>query len=418
MANRYWVGGTGNWNDTAHWSASSGGAGGASIPTSADSVYFDANSFTGAGQVVTVNVTANCKDMDWTGCTGSPVLYINGQIFTFYGNTTLADMTFQPLSTGYFRAGANATLTTNGITIVCSYFGAASGILSLADDVTFSNTLYLIGGGGLTTNSHNLTGARIQKTDAGTSVVDLGSSTLTLSGGGSSSINYTGTNLSFNANTATFICGGTIVSTNGINFNGATVNLTGATSTITGSNTFYQLNLASGTTQTITFAAGTTQTITNDSNLEGSLGHVHTLTGDGEWYLNYTGTGYLAQDYLNITNSHVTPARTWIAGLNSTDNGGNTGWIFGALSGYLAQTSRAVKSAGVFNAQTLRIVKAASSFNAQAFREVKSLSGYEAQTIRKVTAAAKCKNVRVWYEERVVNLSIQERQTTLSIQKR
>lgn len=41
MANRYWVGGNGNWNDTAHWSTSSGGASGASIPTSADDVILD-----------------------------------------------------------------------------------------------------------------------------------------------------------------------------------------------------------------------------------------------------------------------------------------------------------------------------------------------------------------------------------------
>ena len=36
MANRYWVGGTGNWDaTTTNWSASSGGAGGASSPVDA-----------------------------------------------------------------------------------------------------------------------------------------------------------------------------------------------------------------------------------------------------------------------------------------------------------------------------------------------------------------------------------------------
>ena len=39
--NRYWVGGTGNCNDTSHWSASSGGSGGASVPTSNDDVFID-----------------------------------------------------------------------------------------------------------------------------------------------------------------------------------------------------------------------------------------------------------------------------------------------------------------------------------------------------------------------------------------
>lgn len=38
-SDRYWVGGTGNWNDVNHWSSYSGGAGGASIPTSIDHVF-------------------------------------------------------------------------------------------------------------------------------------------------------------------------------------------------------------------------------------------------------------------------------------------------------------------------------------------------------------------------------------------
>ena len=53
MANRYWVGGTGTWDasSTAFWSTSSGGAGGASVPTSGDTAIFDANS--GSGTVTT-----------------------------------------------------------------------------------------------------------------------------------------------------------------------------------------------------------------------------------------------------------------------------------------------------------------------------------------------------------------------------
>ena len=43
MATRYWVGGAGTWDatTTTNWSASSGGAGGASAPTSADNVIFN-----------------------------------------------------------------------------------------------------------------------------------------------------------------------------------------------------------------------------------------------------------------------------------------------------------------------------------------------------------------------------------------
>jgi hypothetical protein len=49
--NLYWVGGSGNWNDPENWSLSSGGASGACIPTSRDNVFFDAGSFSAAGQV-------------------------------------------------------------------------------------------------------------------------------------------------------------------------------------------------------------------------------------------------------------------------------------------------------------------------------------------------------------------------------
>ena len=41
----YWVGGSGNFNDAAHWSLHSGGVGGVKIPSISDDVYFDENSF-------------------------------------------------------------------------------------------------------------------------------------------------------------------------------------------------------------------------------------------------------------------------------------------------------------------------------------------------------------------------------------
>lgn len=40
---RYWVGTDMNWHDANNWSTTSGGAGGAGVPTASDDVYFDAN---------------------------------------------------------------------------------------------------------------------------------------------------------------------------------------------------------------------------------------------------------------------------------------------------------------------------------------------------------------------------------------
>jgi len=68
----YWIGGTGNWDQAAHWSNTSGGAAGTCLPSPADTVIFDVNSFSATNQTVTVNANACCKSMDWTGVKFNP----------------------------------------------------------------------------------------------------------------------------------------------------------------------------------------------------------------------------------------------------------------------------------------------------------------------------------------------------------
>jgi len=103
--NHYWIGGQGNWQDPAHWSYSSGGQGGACIPTINDNVFFDANSFSNNGDTVSFDsLSIFCKNFDWTGATHNPVFYnssdrihfisgsiklINNMDFLNYNNTSL-----------------------------------------------------------------------------------------------------------------------------------------------------------------------------------------------------------------------------------------------------------------------------------------------------------------------------------------
>jgi hypothetical protein len=87
MADRYWVGGTDDWSSTAgtKWATTSGGAGGASVPTNADDVFFDAAS---GAITVTILGTATCRNLNFTGFTGSmgsfngtvPVLVVTGNL--------------------------------------------------------------------------------------------------------------------------------------------------------------------------------------------------------------------------------------------------------------------------------------------------------------------------------------------------
>ena len=62
MANFYWVGGSGSWTDSAHWSSTSGGAGGLGFPGPADDVFFDSGS--GSPLVVTVSVGAGANSIN------------------------------------------------------------------------------------------------------------------------------------------------------------------------------------------------------------------------------------------------------------------------------------------------------------------------------------------------------------------
>ncbi len=73
--NLYWVSGTGKWDDPAHWSYTSGGAGGACVPTPLDNVFFDAHSFDSTGQYVLINgFNSYCHNINWTGVTNMPTL--------------------------------------------------------------------------------------------------------------------------------------------------------------------------------------------------------------------------------------------------------------------------------------------------------------------------------------------------------
>ncbi len=79
--NYYWVGGTGNWNDLAKWSLSSGGPSAGCLPTTLDNVIFDVNSFNATGQSVNLVASSACRNMSWTsGVTLNPTFQGNYQM--------------------------------------------------------------------------------------------------------------------------------------------------------------------------------------------------------------------------------------------------------------------------------------------------------------------------------------------------
>ncbi|MFT4567140.1 MAG: hypothetical protein ACI9FN_002104, partial [Saprospiraceae bacterium] len=72
----YWVNNTGEWEDSNHWSLTSGGTGGECIPTPIDDVVFDELSFTEINQSVYSdnNRFLQCHNMTWRNVFGFPNL--------------------------------------------------------------------------------------------------------------------------------------------------------------------------------------------------------------------------------------------------------------------------------------------------------------------------------------------------------
>ncbi|NVN95188.1 MAG: hypothetical protein HXX18_07895, partial [Bacteroidetes bacterium] len=92
--NYYWIGGSGDWSNISHWATSSGSTiTHFTVPGAFDNVYFDQNSFTSAGQTITINTNAICADLDFTGSLYSPTFTGTLPPVTFdlriYGSLTL-----------------------------------------------------------------------------------------------------------------------------------------------------------------------------------------------------------------------------------------------------------------------------------------------------------------------------------------
>lgn len=127
-AARYWVGGSGaNWNTTGSWSTSSGGASGASVPSTNDTAIFNGSGTNNCS--IDVNVSVNRIRMA-SGYTGT--ISQNGYtVTTGSGGFIVTDGTFTGSSSNITLSG---TLTINGGTFI-----STSGTLSTTSGITFSS---------------------------------------------------------------------------------------------------------------------------------------------------------------------------------------------------------------------------------------------------------------------------------------
>jgi hypothetical protein len=140
-ANRYWVGGDGTWDaaDTTHWSASSGGAGGVSVPDNTDTVIVDANSGSGtitlgaAYSPTIVGINYNRAAITTDLNTNTLTISANDSTtFTFTAGTVnngtfvIAGGTSNTATFAGGTFGADVTVTAGNITLSAATFNGAT----------------------------------------------------------------------------------------------------------------------------------------------------------------------------------------------------------------------------------------------------------------------------------------------------
>lgn len=280
MANRYWVGGSGTWDTTSttNWSASSGGGSGASVPTVADSVFFDQ-----AG-TYTVTCTGALACLDLTVSAGT-VTFAQGTTPTFNirgSLSLLAGTVWNPTSTITFSATTTGkTVTTNGTTLSGAVtFNGSGGGWTLGSALTIGSSSNLqINQGTFNTANYAITCGAFTSNSTLTRTLNLGSSTITfgvtVSGGIFNIANNAG--LTFNAGTSTFTSAqsSATFAGGGVTFYNLTLSNTTVASSwaITGANTFNDLTIPGLTTLGVrSVSFGANQTINGTLSLGASTG--------------------------------------------------------------------------------------------------------------------------------------------------
>jgi hypothetical protein len=313
MADRYFVNGgvDNNWGTTGNWSTTSGGAGGSSVPTAADAVFFDANS-----PNVTVNASNRvCLSLNFTGYANTITMTFN---ITSSGSVTLVNaMTIA--GAGSLIVNAAATLTSNGKTWPNALLMQSVVTYTFGDNWVVSGPVTIgSGSANIVFNGNQIT-CNGGLTNSATSAGNLSGTTKFVLSGGTVTSNHTGGGISFPVDYAgniTFASGGVFRISGGTHtYVSGTVTFAGThTLVLVGSCTFNtsnsiiwkSLTLNSTLTLTLTTAiycdsgltlsgGSVTQTINGSIYVGGGLSYTGasgtlTLAGTGEIVMNGTGT--------------------------------------------------------------------------------------------------------------------------------
>jgi hypothetical protein len=315
MANRYWVGGSGTWDttSTANWSATSGGASGASAPNAADPVLIDANSGSGT---ITLGDNVTIFRITFSGYTGSfqpstfavnvagdgaTSLWSGGSTATFLAIPTV-NFTYSGANSRTANIGYNASLARN----INANITAGSGTFTISGTTHINNFNCTGFSGSLSPGTLHLTGN-----------VTLGSSMSIVAG--TQVINFTGS-------------GSRTITTNGVTID-RPISLPAAAS---GGVVNFADALTQGSTRAFTFTAGTLKLKNGVTSTVGAFA----TSGTEQKFLSSTvagsqatlsqASGTVNASNLTIQDINATGGAAWNAFIvdRNIANGNNNGWNF------------------------------------------------------------------------------------------
>lgn len=353
MASRFWVGGAGTWDavTTTHWSATSGGAGGVSVPTLGDDVTFNGSS--GGGAVAISANAALCKTLTLTGFTGSIAKSGSGQVLTA-GAVNLGGLVLD--STLSITIGAAAAITCGGGSFGTLSINAIG--VTFADNFIATTSLTITEACTLDVQNHNVTIAAFTCL-AVVATLTMGSGTWTLTGSGNVWQCGGATGLVVNANTSTIkLTDATSASKTFDGGGGKTYYnlwLTGAGTgvfIIQGSNTFNDFKVDTPP-HTVQFGSGVT-TVTTFT-VSGSASAYMTLAS------NVDGTHWdivciadVSVTYVILSGSHAHGGT--FTDTSGADAGGNRDWLFVSSFNTRAAADVYFDSAGVYGGSAVSTI--------------------------------------------------------------
>jgi len=347
----YWIGGSGNWSDISHWVTTSGGnIYQLQVPTPFDDVYFDENSFTDYGQVVTVNAgNYTCRNLIWTNVGYNPTFTnTNNYFLRIYGSLVLAElMDFNFIGDIYFEATTGPqTIKTNGKKFLKNiYFNGLGGEWKLLDDFDATGSIIYVNSGTFNSNGQTIHCEKFYSNSSNARALIFGSSTINVGSDvtlrqlnlnllpGSSTINMIKKNStvslsgSISLNNLNFINDqeGSLIlgSLTECNFNNVVVHNNAA---INGNFVFNNLSLYGADN---TLKEGSIQKIISGLNISGSCSSpifLHSAIDTIPAYINKENDS-IKVSYVFMRSICTTGSAVFFAD-NSSDIGLNNGWTF------------------------------------------------------------------------------------------